>query len=268
MREGLDHARHRHRAILVDQVNELPSPDLAPSHSPDHDAPQVLGVVQVRDKHLEGGREIHLGSRDLLQHRLEELPHVFPWIFQIPERPALAGHGVQDGEIQLLVRGAEVGHQVEGEVDDLVGAGVRAVHFIYDHDGLEAEFDGLAQDEARLGHGTLGCVHEQEAAVHHAEDAFDLAAEVRVARGVDDVDLDSLVLHGRVLGQNGYAPFLLKHIAVHGALGDLLPVPELQGLPEQSVYERGLAVIDVRDYGDVAILQEFSRHTPLAAGER
>ena len=258
VREGLDHARPRHRAVLVDQVHELPTPDLAAPHAPDHDAPEVLGVVQVGDEHLEGGREVYLGSRDLLQHRLEELPHVIPRLVQVFESPAFAGHGVQDGEIQLLVGGAEVGHQVEGEVDDLVGAGVRAVHFVDDHDGLEAEFDGLAQHEARLGHGALGGVHEQEAAVHHAEDAFDLAAEVRVAGGVDDVDLDALVLHGRVLGQYGYAPLPLQHVGVHGAIGDLLPVPELQGLPEQSVHERGLAVIDVRDDGDVAVFHVFS----------
>src|SRR5215212_6580817 len=268
VREGLDHARTRHRAVLVDQIDELPAPYLAPSHAPDHDAPEVLGVVQVGDEHLERRREIHLRSRDLRQHRLEELPHVITRLVQVSESPALAGHGVQDGEIQLLVGGAEVGHQVEGEVHYLVGAGVRAVHLVDDHDGLEVELDGLAQHEARLGHRAFGGVDEQEAAVHHAEDALDLAAEVRVARGVDDVDLDALVFHSRVLGQYGYAPLPLQHVGVHGAIGDLLPVPELQGLPEQPVHERGLAVIDVRDYGDVAILQTFSRHTFLAAGEK
>ena len=79
-----------------------------------------------------------------------------------------------------------------------------------------------------------------------------------MARGVDDVDLDSVVLHGRVLGQDGDASFLLQNVAVHGALGDLLPVAELEGLLEKAVHEGGLAVVDVRDDGDVAVFHVFS----------
>jgi hypothetical protein len=79
-----------------------------------------------------------------------------------------------------------------------------------------------------------------------------------VARGVDDVDLDALVLHGRVLGEDGDAPLPLQDVRIHGALGDLLPVPELQGLPQQAVHEGGLAVVYVRDDGDVAVIQTFS----------
>jgi hypothetical protein len=78
------------------------------------------------------------GGGDLLQHRIEELAHVVPRLVQVPERRARAGDRVEDRKIQLLVGGAEVGHQVEGEVDDLVGTGVRAVHLVDDHDGLEA----------------------------------------------------------------------------------------------------------------------------------
>ena len=79
-----------------------------------------------------------------------------------------------------------------------------------------------------------------------------------MAGGVDDVDLDSLVLDGRVLGQDGDASFLFQDVAVHGALGDLLPVAELQGLLEQAVHEGGLAVVDVRNDGDVAVFHVFS----------
>ena len=42
-------------------------------------------------------------------------------------------------------------------------------------------------------HGTLGGVNEKNCAVGHSEHALDLAAEVSVARGVDDVDLDASV---------------------------------------------------------------------------
>jgi len=121
----------------MDQVDGLAAPDLPAPHATDHDAPEVLGVVQVGDEHLEGGSEVDLRGGDLLQHRLEQLPHVVPRLVQAPERPALAGYGVEDREVELLVRGAEVGHQVEGEVDDLVGTGVVAVDLVDDHNRLE-----------------------------------------------------------------------------------------------------------------------------------
>ena len=199
-----------------------------------------------------------LGGGYLLQHGLEELLHVVAGLVEVLEGPALARDGVEDGEVELLVGGAEVGHQVEGQVDDLFGAGVLAVDLVDDHDGLEAELYGLAQHEAGLGHRALGGVHEQEAAVDHAEDALDLAAEVRVAGGVYYVDLDAPVLDGGVLGQDGDAALPLQHVRVHGALGDLLPVPELQGLAQQGVHERRLAVVDVRDDGDIAVVHVFS----------
>jgi hypothetical protein len=80
-----------------------------------------------------------------------------------------------------------------------------------------------------------------------------------VARCVHDVDLDAVVLHGGVLGQDGDATLFFEDVAIHGALGDLLPVAELEGLVEHAVYESSLAVVDVRDNSNVTILHKFSR---------
>ncbi len=210
VREGLRYARLGHRAVFVDQVHELATLDLAAPHAPHHDAPQVLGVVEVGDQHLEGGREVHLGRGDLLEDGLEQLPHVVPRRLDVSKDLALARVGVQDGKVQLLVRGAQLSHQVEGEVDDLFGPGVGPVDLVDNHDGLEAQLDRLAQHEARLRHRTLGRVHQQQAAIHHAEDALDLATEVSVAGRIHDVDLDAAVLHGGVLGQDGDAALLSR----------------------------------------------------------
>ena len=47
----------------------------------------------------------------------------------------------------------------------------------------------------------------------------------------------------------------LERVRVHHALGDDLIVAKGAGLAEHLVHERGLAVIDVGDDGDVADLQ-------------
>src|SRR4029079_13933779 len=100
---------------------------------------------------------------------------------------------------------------------------------------------------------------QQQHAVDHLEDALDLAAEVGVARRVDDVDVRALVGHGRVLGQDGDALLALEIVGVHHALHYRLVGAEGPALPEHGVDEGRLAVVDVGDDGQVAHV--------LAAGE-
>ena len=155
-------------------------------------------------------------------------------------------------ELELLVVRAEIRHQVEAVVVSLLGIGTGAVDLVHDnHDG-KARLDSVAQHEARLGHGTLECVDEKQRAVSHLEDALDLAAEVGMARGVDDVDLHALVLDGDVLRQNGDAALALLVVGVEHALLDLLVLAEGIGRAQKLVDEGRLAVVDVSDDGDVA----------------
>ena len=122
-----------------------------------------------------------------------------------------------------------------------------------------AERERLAEHEARLRHRPVEGVHDQEHAVDHPQDALDLAAEVGVARRVDDVDAGVLPDDGRRLGEDGDAPLALQVVAVHRALGDLLVGAEGAGLLQQVVHERGLAVVDVGDDGDVTNLHSRER---------
>ena len=73
-----------------------------------------------------------------------------------------------------------------------------------------------------------------------------------MAGRVHDVDQRVAVVHRGVLGEDGDAALALELVAVHGALGHPLVGPEHTALAEHRVDERGLAVIDVRDDGDVA----------------
>ena len=50
------------------------------------------------------------------------------------------------------------------------------------------KFEGVLEDEARLGQRALGGVHEEDRSVRHHQRPLDLPAEVGVAWGVDDVD--------------------------------------------------------------------------------
>src|SRR5690606_20493600 len=112
----------------------------------------------------------------------------------------------------------------------------------------------LLEHEARLGHGALGGVDEEQRAVDHRQGALDLPAEVGVSGGVDDVDLRPPPQHGGVLGEDGYAALALDVDGVHHALWHLLVGAEDVRLAQQAVDQGRLAVVDVRDDGDVAVV--------------
>ena len=171
---------------------------------------------------------------------------------RLPPADPLAGDGVEHRELQLVLAGVEVDEQVVDLVQHLPGPGVLAVDLVDDHDRRQLQLERLAQHEAGLRQRPLAGVHQQQHAVHHLERALDLAAEVGVARGVHDVDLGAAVAHRRVLRQDGDALFALEVVRVHHALDHLLVLAEHAALPEHGVHQGGLAVVHVRDDGDVA----------------
>ena len=139
-------------------------------------------------------------------------------------------------------------------MDTLVGA----VDLVDDDDNAVAELERLAEHEARLRHGALGGVDEQNDAVDHLQDTLDLAAEVGVARGVDDVDLRVAVAHGGILGQDRDAALALQIVGVHNAVDDLLIFTVDAALLEHLVDQGGLAVVNVGDDGDVSQFLHFA----------
>ena len=205
---------------------------------------------------LHGQRAVNVdvGGGHVVEDHVEQRVHVHVAVIRVQAREAVHRarvHHVLHGELELLVGGAQIGHEVEAVVVGLLRVGAGAVDLVDDDHDAQAAVDGVAQDEARLGHGALEGVDEQQRAVGHAQHALDLAAEVGVARRVDDVDLHALVLDGDVLGEDGDAALALLVVGVEHALLDLLVGTEGVRGAQQLVDQRGLAVVDVGDDGDV-----------------
>ena len=68
---------------------------------------------------------------------------------------------------------------------------------------------------------------------------------------VHDVDAHALVSDRRILGEDGDAALALELVRIHDALGHFRVGLENAALPEHGVDERRLAVVHVRDDGDV-----------------
>ena len=175
-----------------------------------------------------------------------------PGTCEVHGRGAELAVGVDDGEVEHGLVGVEVDEEVIDLVQDFLRTRVGAVDLVDDDDGRELGFEGLGEHVAGLRQRAFAGVDEQDDAVDHLEGALDFAAEVGVAGGVDDVDLGVVIVDGGVLGEDGDAALFFEVVGVHDALGDGLVGAEGAGLAQHGVDERGLAVVDVGDDGDVA----------------
>ena len=163
-----------------------------------------------------------------------------------------SGVGVEHGKIQLVFRRVQINEQVVHLVQHFLRARVGTVNLVDHQDRRQLGFQRLAQHVARLRQRAFAGVHQQHHAVHHLQRALHFAAEIAVAGRVHDVDLDVVVENGRVLGQNGDAALALQFVGVHHALDVGLVGAEGAALVQHGVHQRGLAVVHVRDDGDVA----------------
>ena len=176
------------------------------------------------------------------------------------------GGAVDDRHLQQLVKvqvDALVLHvigqaeqQIGGFADDLFDTGVGAVDLVHAQDDRQLGLQGLAQHESGLRQRAFGGVHEQHDAVDHGDAALDLATEVGVAGGIDDVEGDALrvavlggqrtgVFHGRVLGEDGDTLLAFQIVGIHHTIRHFLTLGKHVRLLKHGIDQGGLAVIDV-----------------------
>ena len=149
----------------------------------------VRARVEVRDERLQ--RMVRVVGRcgDRLEQRLEQRLERRGEGLGVETGAAVARDRVDDRELDLLAARVEVEEELVDLVDDLVDARVRPVDLVHDEHDRQLRLERLAEHEPRLRQRALRRVDEQEHAVDHRQRALDLAAEVGVARRVDDVDL-------------------------------------------------------------------------------
>ena len=261
----LGHLRARHRL----PVGAAPGDVLALADRPvadaaDGQAAEVGRGVEVGDVGLQRVLVVVLGRGHVLDEQVQQRPQVLADGTLLERGPAGLGVRVDDREVELVVGGVEVEEQLLHVVDDLGDARVRPVDLVDDEDHRQPRLERLAQHEARLRQRALGRIDQQQHAVDHGQRPLDLAAEVGVAGRVDDVELHVAVPDRGVLGEDGDALLALEIHRVHHALVDVLIGAEGAVLPQHRVDERGLAMVDVGDDGDVADVIATREHDQRA----
>ena len=69
---------------------------------------------------------------------------------------------------------------------------------------------------------------------------------------IDDIDFKTLPEQRGILRQNGDSTLFFKFIGVHEPFDFILTTLQRTRLGQEFVNQRGLAVVDVRDDGDIA----------------
>jgi hypothetical protein len=215
-------------------------------------APDVVVVVEIVRLELRRRARRHLGARQIAQDQIEQRTQVFARALELELGDPGPCVGVDDGELELLVGGVEVDEQPVDLVQHLADTRVVAIDLVDADERREPRLERLPQHEARLRQRPFGRVDQQQHAVDHRQRALDLTAEVGMPGRVDDVDLDVVVADRGVLREDREAPLTLDRVRVHHPIGDLLVLAKDAALAEQRIDECGLAVVDVRDDGDVA----------------
>ena len=204
-----------------------------------------LQAVFVLTGYLRGGNVVNNG----LEQRNQGLARSC-----IPVEGCLAieCRRVDNREVQLLIGCTQFGKEVECLIDHPVRARIGAVHFVDNNDDFMTGLKGLFENEAGLWHRAIDSIHEEEDAINNQHHALNFAAKVSVARGIDNIDLDTRILNGGVLGDDGDTALTLLIHTVHDALSDFLVITEGASLLEHAVQQGRFPVVNVGNDGDIA----------------
>ncbi len=152
----------------------------------------------------------------------------------------------------MLVIGTEFVEQIKNLVDYPVRTCAFAVNFIDDHNWIKTTGKGFLRDKARLRHRAIDGINQQENAIHHRQHTFNFTAEVGMPGGINDIDVIVFPVDGGVFGENGNTTLALLIIGIHYPFDLFAAGLQRTGLLQEFINQCGLAMIDVRDNGDIA----------------
>src|SRR5581483_4579534 len=239
-------------AIQLGDAYFFSGPQGSVEHPSNRQTSQVVAVIEIGDQDLQWPNGIALWSGDCLQDSLEQRLQVFAPAFGVDGRGSRLRIGVENGKLQLIFLRVEIDEEVVDLIKDFLGTGIGAVDLVDDEDGRKFRLERLAQHVASLGQRTFAGVHQQHDAVDHLQGALDFAAEIAVPRRIHNVDLHPVIQDGGILGQDADAAFAFQLVRIHHALNHGFVGPEGAALTQHGIDQRGLAVVNVRNDGNIA----------------
>ena len=224
----------------------------------DTDSADIIVVIQRGDLHLKrsfvDGR-----SWNAVEHGIHQRENGVAFaVFEVGRCPAVPSAGVEQWEIKLFIIGAEVDEEIKNIVVDFVRTRIGTVDLVDDDNRFQFGLQCFIQHETCLGQGTFGGIDEQDNAVCHIEDPLHLSAEIAVSRSVNDVDFGVPVTNTDIFCEDRNTPFPFEIVVVKETFVHFLIFAEEFGLLDDLVNERGFAMVNVCDDGDVSDVLHIS----------
>src|SRR5437588_6868706 len=138
--------------------------------------------------------------------------------------PALPARRIQHMEIELVVICIKCEEEIENFLQRFSRPGILAVDLIDYDDRLETELQCFRKHEFGLRHHGFRGVYEQHDTIDHGENALDLAAEIRMARRIYDIDPHTSPFDAGAFGKNGDPTFALQIVGIERTLSHHLIV--------------------------------------------
>ena len=142
------------RAVAAHGLDGLVGLDAARADAAGQDASEI-GIGFQRGGEQAEGAFFHDRRRHVLEDELEQRRQVGLRARGVDRHPAVAARAVEDGEVELLVAGVEVGEQIEDLVQHRVVALVGPVDLVDDDDGAQALLERLGDHELGLRQRSL-----------------------------------------------------------------------------------------------------------------
>ena len=247
-------ARGLDRAGKLGDAHIGPAAQRAIENAPNGDAPKEIAVIQIHHLRLQHSVGIALWRRNRRDNGFKQRLEIRRAVVQLAVRDAGLGIRVQHREIELVLGSLQINEQIVNFIEHGGGARVGPVDLVEDDDGEQLGLERLLQDVTRLRQRAFARVHQKEHAIHHFQGALDFPAEITVAGRIHDIDFRVFVKQRRIFCQNGDTAFALEVVRVHHARYDHLVVSKHAALVQHGVHQRGFAVVDVGDDGDIANL--------------
>ena len=252
------------RLVMVYEDTVLVYFDSTVVHFADADTAHILVVVDGADQNLGSGSLVAFGSGDIVQNGLKQRHHVVGLFVEVQGgKTALCG-SVDEGAVELLIGSVEIHQKLQNLVHNLIRTGFRTVNLVDTDDNRQIQLQSLAQYETGLGHRSLESIHHKDNAVYHLQDTLYLAAEICMARGVDDVDFCVFIKYSRVFGKDRDSTLSFNGIGVHDTFSDFLICAENAALFQKLVYKGRFTVVYMGDDRNVTHIFSFHKKSFLS----
>ena len=143
---------------------------------------------------------------------------------------------------------------------DLIGTSAGKIDLVQNRHDLQILLNRKIGIHHRLRFNTLGSIHDQQRTFTRFERTRNLIPEVHMTRGVDEVEhvvFAVVLVHHRHGGRFDRDPTLPLQIHRIQMLRFRFALGNREGRLEQTVRERGLAVVDVGDDRKIAYMHGF-----------